>query len=151
MEADFGLNSTDQVGFILIDSNSCLGDTRFGLKTIGQSKDSFIPLKIGTKEFISWAKLKKTETFWYEALYENFKDGARHQAVQFRSNSSEPIVLVLEFSSYGYFNFTEVSFCIFSIDKMILRFHLASMMSKWEYLMMAKSLIQWIILLVLLE
>ena len=111
-----GLNSTDQVGFILIDSNSCLGDTRFLLKTIGQPKDSFISLKIRTKEFKPWTKLKKTETFWYEALYENFKDGARHQAVQLRSNSSEPIVLVLEFDSYGYFNFTEVTYCIFSID-----------------------------------
>jgi len=117
LEADLGLNSTDQVGFILIDSNSCLGDTEFRLKTIGQPKDSFISLKIGTKEFISWAKLKKTETFWYEALYENFKDGARHQAVQFRSNSSEPILLVLEFSSYGYFNFTEVAFVNFLLIK----------------------------------
>ena len=49
MEADLGLNSTDQVGFILIDSNSCLGDTRFLLKTIGQSKDSFMSNQVRKK------------------------------------------------------------------------------------------------------
>merc|ERR1712131_213976 len=98
LEADLGLNSTDQVGFILIDSNSCLGERSFRLKTIGQSK---------------------TETFWYEALFENFRDGARNQAVQFRSNSSEPIILVLEFSSWN-FNFTEVSPCIDDVKMGIL-------------------------------
>ena len=46
IEADLGMNSTDQVGFILIDSNSCLGDKRFRLKTIGQSKDSFSQSKV---------------------------------------------------------------------------------------------------------
>ena len=51
LEADLGLNSTDQVGFILIDSNSCLGDTEFRLKTIGQSKGSFTFLEIVTKGF----------------------------------------------------------------------------------------------------
>ena len=51
LEADFGLKSTDQVGFILIDSNSCLGNTEFRLKTIGQSKGSFTFLEFVMKGF----------------------------------------------------------------------------------------------------
>ena len=59
LEADLGLNSTDQVGFILIDSNSCLGEKSFRLKTIGQSKDSFCMVTILWSRHFTYNRLRE--------------------------------------------------------------------------------------------